>query len=482
MPTAPHSIIIQGGMGAGVSDWRLARAVSVAGQLGVVSGTALDVILARRLQLGDPGGHVRRGLAAFPIPGVGGRILERYFRPSGKPPTASFASKPMPSVEASRAATELVVAANFVEVFLAREGHSGRIGINYLEKIQAPMLASLYGAMLGGVTCVLVGAGIPRFIPGVLDQLARGERVELALDVDGADEADRFVACFDPRAMWPDDASPPTLERPAFLAIVSSATLAAMLVKRANGRIDGFVVEGPTAGGHNAPPRGPLQLTAEGEPIYGERDSPDLEAFRRLGLPFWLAGSYGRPERVAEALRAGAAGVQVGTAFAFCEESGLTVEIKQQVLALSAARTLRVFTDPTASPTGFPFKLVRLPGTLADAETPGRQVRVCDLGYLRRAYKRPDGTLGWRCSAEPVDDFLRKGGAEQETAGRQCLCNALLANIGMGQVRGESDGGIELPLVTSGDDVVEVARFLKSGAATYSAAAVIDSLLECARG
>ena len=48
-------VIIQGGMGAGVSSWRLARAVSSTGQLGVVSGTALDVILARRLQEGDPG-------------------------------------------------------------------------------------------------------------------------------------------------------------------------------------------------------------------------------------------------------------------------------------------------------------------------------------------------------------------------------------------------------------------------------------------
>ncbi len=34
-------IIIQGGMGAGVSSWSLARAVSKAGQLGVVSGTAI---------------------------------------------------------------------------------------------------------------------------------------------------------------------------------------------------------------------------------------------------------------------------------------------------------------------------------------------------------------------------------------------------------------------------------------------------------
>ena len=37
--------IIQGGMGIGVSGWRLARAVSSHGQLGVVSGTAVESLL-----------------------------------------------------------------------------------------------------------------------------------------------------------------------------------------------------------------------------------------------------------------------------------------------------------------------------------------------------------------------------------------------------------------------------------------------------
>ena len=37
-------VIIQGGTGVGISDWRLARSVSCLGQLGVVSGTALDQI------------------------------------------------------------------------------------------------------------------------------------------------------------------------------------------------------------------------------------------------------------------------------------------------------------------------------------------------------------------------------------------------------------------------------------------------------
>lgn len=479
MFTDAHPKIIQGGMGAGVSDWRLARAVALTGQLGVVSGTALDVIMVRRLQMGDAGGHVRRALATFPIPGVVDRILDRYFAPEGKADASPFLSKPVPSATPSRAATDLLVVSNYVEVFLAREGHQGLVGINYLEKIQAPILASMYGAMLAGVSCVLVGAGIPRLIPGALDALARHEPAELALDVQGSEPTDRFVTRFDPAAYWPEGAAPAhALSRPAFYAIVSSATLATMLSKKSTGRIDGFIVEGPTAGGHNAPPRGVLRLTSEGEPIYGERDVADLAAFRALGLPFWLAGSYARPERLVEALREGAAGIQVGTAFAYCEESGLTREIKQQVLARSREGVLRVFTDPIASPTGFPFKLVRLPDTLATGDAYESRTRICDLGYLRHAYKKADGTIGWRCPSEPEEDYIRKGGADEDTRGRQCLCNALMANIGLGQVRGEQSTDRELPLVTSGDDAVDVARFLPPGADSYHAADVVECLLQ----
>lgn len=475
MQTTRLPIIIQGGMGAGVSDWRLARAVSITGQLGVVSGTALDAILARRLQVGDPGGHVRRALDHFPVPGVAARILDRYFVPGGKAASAPFKSKPLPSESPSKAATELLVASNFVEVYLAKEGHDGLVGINFLEKIQVPTLPSLYGAMLAGVSCVLMGAGIPRAIPGVIDQLARGEGVELALDVQGALKGETFTTRFDPAAFWPE--GPRTLVRPAFYAIIASVTLGVVMARKASGRVDGLIIEGPTAGGHNAPPRGPQSLSIKGEPIYGERDAVDLEAIRALGLPFWLAGSYASPAQVANALEAGAAGVQVGTAFAYCEESGLDAALKQQVLALSRAGRAEVFTDPVASPTGFPFKVVRVPGTLGDPEGPRRTHRLCDLGYLRQAYRKPDGSLGWRCSAEPVDDFVAKGGTPEDAAGRMCLCNGLTANIGLGQARTEAEGGPELPLLTSGDDVAGVARFLKPGAASYRAADVVENLL-----
>ncbi len=465
--------IIQGGMGAGVSSWSLANAVSKAGQLGVVSGTALDVILARRLQVGDPGGHMRRALEHFPIPGVAQRILDKYFVKGGKPEEKPFRAKPSIGEKHSRPLENLLVASNFVEVFLAKEGHTGQVGINFLEKIQAPNLPSIYGAMLAGVTYVLMGAGIPRAIPGVIDRLAQKQPVELRLDVQGADRDEVFTTQFDPNAFC--EGAAPDLDRPDFLAIVSSATLASVLARKASGKVNGFVIEGPTAGGHNAPPRGKMQLSVEGEPVYGDRDIADLEAIKAIGLPFWLAGSYAEPERVAEALKAGAAGVQIGTAFAYCEESGLTPEIKERVLAMSQRGEASIFTDPRASPTGFPFKILEMDDTNSDRTIYESRKRICDLSYLRHAYKMENGKVGWRCPAEPEEDYLRKGGKEEDTQGRKCVCNGLMANIGLGQV--QKWGELEKPLITSGDDAQRVARFLKPGASSYKAIDVIDYLL-----
>src|SRR6187399_1218763 len=115
--------LIQGGMGAGVSDWRLARAVSAQGQLGVVSGTALDVILARRLQMGDPGGHMRRGLDQFPVRAMADRIWQRYYVEGGKAPGRPFVPMTMHAKEAPPELVELCIVSNFVEVRLARTGH-----------------------------------------------------------------------------------------------------------------------------------------------------------------------------------------------------------------------------------------------------------------------------------------------------------------------------------------------------------------------
>jgi nitronate monooxygenase len=468
-----HPTIIQGGMGVGISSWRLARAVSQLGQLGVVSGTALDQVLARRLQDGDPGGHMRRGLDRFPFSIMAERIWETYYIPGGKAEAQPYKSPPKHAKDSPRELIELCVVANFVEINLAREGHENPVGINYLEKIQIPHLPSIYGAMLAGVEYVLMGAGIPLKIPGVLDRLANHEPATYALHVIGAQEGDDTTVTFVPRDFTGRDLPP--LLRPYFLAIVASNTLALTLQKKANSRIDGFVVEGPTAGGHNAPPRGKQQLNEAGEPIYGERDRVDLEKMRELGLPFWLAGGYGTAEKLREALAAGAAGVQVGTAFAFCAESALRDDYKQALLKKAIAGEASVFTDPMASPTGFPFKAAQLEGTLSEREDYLARPRVCDAGYLREAYRTAEGTIDYRCAAEPVTVYVSKEGKAENTLGRKCLCNALLANIGHPQARGGKYA--EKGLVTSGDDLNGIPSFLPPNQSVYTAADVTAKLL-----
>ncbi|HEX6467716.1 MAG TPA: nitronate monooxygenase [Streptosporangiaceae bacterium] len=470
--------IIQGGMGVGVSGWRLAAAVAETGQLGVVSGTALELVCARRLQLGDAGGHVRRALAHFPVPGVADRILRTYYVAGGIAAGKPFRPVPRFTLRPALALQELTVAANFVEVYLAKEGHGGPVGINYLRKIELPLPFACYGAMLAGVDHVMVGAGNPAELPALLGRLARREPVAVPIRVQGATSADGDHAVrFDPAALFPD--APPELRRPRFNAIVASVDLAEALAADPGTRPDGFVVEGHTAGGHNAPPRGPRRIDPAGEPIYDGRDVVDPHDMVAIGVPFWMAGSYGTPDGLARAGAAGAAGVQVGTAFALCRESGLVEERKLQIIEQAARGEVRIRTDPRASPTGFPFKVVELAGTMSDPDVYADRERLCDLGVLRAAYRKPDGTIGYRCPSEPVDIYTgRRGGRLANTVDRRCLCNALMATADLAQRR--PGGYVEPPIVTAGTDFAAVRHLLarrRPGESTYTARDVIDYLL-----
>jgi NAD(P)H-dependent flavin oxidoreductase YrpB (nitropropane dioxygenase family) len=470
MRTRP--VVIQGGMGVAVSSWPLASAVARTGQLGVVSGTALDVVLARRLQDGDPGGHLRRALAQFPIAEIAERVIARYFRPEGRAEGARYSPVPRLALRPSRHAQELTVIANFVEVFLAKEGHDGVIGVNYLEKIQLATPFAVYGAMLAGVDCVLMGAGIPREIPQLLNRLAANEPASIHVDVAGSQAP--FSIGIDP-SLWVAQPAAP-LRRPDFLAIIAADTLAAYLARDESTRPDGFVVEGPTAGGHNAPPRGRTVLDDSGQPVYGIRDVADLGRIAALGLPFWLAGAYGTPERLTEALSAGAAGIQAGTIFALCTESGLTSEVRAELLSNLAADTLAVHTDAALSPTGFPFKVVQIAGLPSVRGAHDDRPRLCDLGFLRTAYLRPSGAVGYRCPAEPEPIFVKKGGTLEQTRGAACLCNALTANVGLAQTH--RDGYVERPLITLGSGLDGARTLDARHPRGWSAAQAIAWLIE----
>ena len=463
-------VIIQGGMGIGVSGWRLARAVSEAGHLGVVSGTALEIAFARRLQLGDIGGHLRRAMEAFPLRDVAKDILDKYFVEGGKPKEAPFKGVSLCTANPPKDLTHLIMAACFCEVRLAKEGHAGVVGINLLEKIRLTCIPALYGAMLAGVDYVLMGAGIPRRIPGVLDNLADGRTAELVMEVENAPvDTPPLVTSLNPADIFNGEA--PKINRPKFLAIVGSHILATTLAKKSTGKVDGFIIETAPAGGHNSPPRS-KQYTPDGEPIYGPKDEADLKVIAALGLPYWMAGAHSNADSLASAQAKGAVGVQIGTAFAFCEESDMGADLKKRVLAQSREGKAGVFTDPKASPTGFPFKVVRLPGTMYDTDVYQARTRICDIGHLRTPCMTPEGKIEYWCPAAPIDPYLRKGGKIEDTEGRKCLCNGLMATIGLGQRR--PDGRVEQPILTAGQEVANIAQYAKPGRDSYTAAEVLE--------
>lgn len=475
--------MIQGGMGVGVSSWELARAVAIAGEklekpvLGVVSGTALAIIMTDRLRQGDL--NTRRALEAFPVPEITDKILDLYWKKSSNfrlPPKPQVLVNGSDRIKAQTA--ELIMAANYAEVWLAKQGHKSPIGINWLEKVQLPRLPEIYGAMLAGVDYVLMGAGIPNQVPDVLDRLANNECASYRIDVAGV--RDGYIMSFDPRDFIPERYLR-DLVRPQFFAVVSSHVLAIALANanKVKGRgVDGFVVEGPSAGGHNAPPRG-KEINEFGEPVYGDKDIPDLERIRGLEKPYYLAGGYADNGRFEEARRAGAAGIQVGSVFALCIESGLMEDIKRKLRERSFNNTLDVKASAVVSPSGFPFQVVQMEGTLSEQATYDQWRRVCKLGYLVKAYSKSGNTgdaiaidgrqIGFRCPAEPVKAYTRKGGDEKDTEGRICLCVAMSAAVG------HTPGG-ESAIYTLGKNLSPIADLTDESGEPYSAYDVIKSI------
>jgi NAD(P)H-dependent flavin oxidoreductase YrpB (nitropropane dioxygenase family) len=246
------------------------------------------------------------------------------------------------------------------------------------------------------------------------------------------------------------------------------------MATRASGKVDGIIVENQSAGGHNAPPRGVLSLDDQGEPLYGPKDNIDYAKIVGIGLPFWLGGTYSMPESMGEAKKEGAFGIQVGTLFAFCRESGLLPELKKQFLKAVAAGKALVFTHPEASPTGYPFKIALLEGTLSEDAVFKARKRVCNVGHLQELYKKPDGAIGYRCPAESEQAYIAKGGSPERASQARCLCNALLANIGLGM--SYAGTRLEKPLITVGKHLDSLKLLIQRFGLEYSATDVLRFL------
>lgn len=511
-----HIQLIQGGMGVYVSNWRLARAVAMERPgitAGTVSGTALDIVYARLLQLGDPGGHIRRAYTAFDTrfgTQIGQRLLDQDYREGGKPPADRFRITPMHTARPAGGKAALVlpedtdsvvelsldsevieriIISTFAEVWLARQGHSGRIFINFLSKVELPLIYAMYGAMLAGVDAIVVGAGNPEGLPAACAALAEHAPVTHQIPVLYRESGESFILPFDPRQVADGRLAQAPLPRPAFLAIVSLESLVVALAQSQSGAPDGFIIEHHTAGGHNAGPQGPLQLDALGQPLYSTQDEPNLDVIRGVGLPFWLAGGYGSHEKLQHARTLGAAGIQAGTVFALAEESGMKPAYRNEILnrIKHSSSDEQLVQTTLFSPTGYPFKVVQLPGTLSEEAVFSARRRVCDIGLLQqRGLAKPDSEgmrqFFQRCPAAPAEDYIRKRGLPRNMEGKRCLCNGLLACVGLGQVGVSAANGdplrVEEPaIITLGNHLDGVRRVSRSGQTPYWARDAVADIL-----
>lgn len=504
--------LIQGGMGVYVSNWRLAKTVAKQRPgvtVGTVSGTALDVVYVRLLQLGDPGGHAQRALQAldetFGV-AIGRKICDRYLIEAGKVPSNRFRSAPMQILRTHDGrdtfplpngmnetvplkldddVIELLIATGFAEVWLAKEGHDGKIFINFLNKIELPLIYVLYGAMLAGVDGVIVGAGNPEGLPALSQQLARHATITHKISVLYREAGEEFALHFDPKQVADAKFAAKPLPTPAFLAIVSLERLVQALADSDSAPPDGFIIEHHTAGGHNANPTGPMIKDDLGQPIYSSKDEADLAAIRAVGIPFWLAGGYGSKLKLQEALAAGANGVQVGTVFALAEESGMKPEYRSAILtALKEGMNNADLVRTTIfSPTGFSFKVVQLQETLSEEDVYDNRRRICDIGMLQqRGFSKPDEngqrTLFQRCPAGPVENYVKNRGLERNTTERRCLCNGLLSCVGLGQVKKIQGELVEEPaIVTLGNHLDGIRRLSRHGQTHYYVQDVVADIL-----
>lgn len=500
--------LIQGGMGVYVSNWRLAKAVAMEKPgmtAGTVSGTGLDWVYVRLLQLGDPGGHVRRAFKAFDEQfqtGIGQKILDHYFIEGGKAPTSHFKNPPQQLVRALDGSDliplpsqpeehvrlaldmdniELLIATGFAEVWLAKEGHNGNVFINFLKKVELPLVYTMYGAMLANVDGVIIGAGNPDGLAAICSQLVNHEPVRIDIQVLYREPGEDFFVPFDPKQVADGKFTHQPLHRPAILAIASLQGLVQILANSQSQPPDGFIIEHHTAGGHNAGPQGPLKVDELGQPIYSDADEPDLNAIRQIGAPFWLAGGYGSREKIQGALSSGATGVQVGSVFALTEESGMKPAYRTAILneIKKGTEDAALVRTTLFSPTGFPFKVAQLDGTLADDAVYAARPRLCDIGLLQqRGLSKPDANgqrrLFHRCSAAPIESFVKKRGLPHNTESRRCLCNGLLSTVGLGQVKNQ---GEEPAIVTLGNHLDGVRRLSHQGQHPYWVRDVVLDLL-----
>lgn len=142
--------------------------------------------------------------------------------------------------------------------------------------------------------------------------------------------------------------------------------------------------------------------------------------------------------------------------------------LKNRTRTLIDKGELTVITS-RVSPTGYPFKVANVPGTLSEKDILDHRRRMCVEAHLVEPYQASNGMIGLRCSAEPVKAYLQKGGKLEDTES-DCLCSGLIATAGYPQLG-------EPPIITLGDDVGSILRIPRRADGSYTAKDALMYLL-----
>lgn len=448
----PDGVVVLGGMGVNISSKELAGAVAATGSIATLSETGGAYRLARTLRDGDPGGHIRESLEGFPNQAMVEFVLERYFMEDGaQTKTEGLRYRPVPAYRLENQNVRglgvpevemLTVLDAYEQVKTARRiaGDRGIIGMNGLSKIPLPTPAALYGGMMAGLAFTARGAGDPSRVPKLIDELYGQNLVRYPIKVDYS--RDDHGIHFDPTPYGGTD-----LSHPELWAIVSTTGGAKALAKAG---AQAIIVESVLAGGHNAP------LSGEEESFETYTDAVDR--------PLIFAGGVAT-KGLQWAVQRGAIGLQAGSIFAATKESGMSPSDRQKLIIAALNGTLTVRSDRSVSPTGFPFQLAEIPGTMAMDEVFAERGRVCDLSVLSSPYMRADGSIGYRCLGDNEtvgeEKFARSEIMRRRIGTTGCLCNGLFAAADMGQMN-PSRGREEKSYITlgqlGGHDINGVAR------------------------
>lgn len=221
------------------------------------------------------------------------------------------------------------------EIQKAREMTSGLLAVNIMG-VLSNARDLVKAAVQGGIGIIVFGAGLPLALPAM------------------ADSADV-----------------------ALVPVVSSERVARIILRswdnRYNRTVDGFILEGPLAGGHLGFTREQLD---DPEHYSLEKILPEILAAvapyeEKFGqkIPVIVAGGIYDSEDIKRMMAMGAAGVQLGTRFVCTEECGVSDEFKQAYIDSKPEDIMII-----KSPVGMPGRALRT-GFLTDLEA-GKKMKI----------------------------------------------------------------------------------------------------------